>query len=83
MIDVSSELYYDIRDLKTFAKLALGEQPWFIESNWDGNDVHIINSNNERLFSIDGGIHLATYICMMNNKLSILINEVEKKYEYR
>lgn len=76
---MNDNLYYDIRELKTFRELAVGNQPWFIERNWDGNDVQIVDKDNKRLFTIGGGIHLATYICMMNNRLQKLIDEVESK----
>ena len=75
---MKDNLRYDIRELRTFRELAVGEQPWFIERDWDGNDVQIVDKNNKRLFSISGGIHLATYICMMNNRLQKLIDAAEK-----
>ena len=77
-----SELLYDIRNLKTFRDLSPGgEQPWFIGKNWDGNNIHIVDKNDKKLFTMSGDIRLATYICMLNNKLNKFIKEVEKNNE--
>lgn len=81
---IPQNVYEDVSLLKTFRDRNGGGQPWFIECEWNteiGDKFHITDKNKKRLFTINGEIETASYICFMNNLLNKMLREVESKYE--
>ena len=79
------KVYDDIRLLKTFRERSGGEQPWFMGLVSKDSElldtVNITDKNKNTLFTVDGGVEVASYICFLNNLLTNLIKEVENKYD--
>ena len=78
MIKPDTKLFYDVRHLKDFQKLSGNkDRYWCLQNNWDGNDLWICDvKTKERLFCINGDLHLGQYLCDLHNMVDRLIEEV-------
>jgi hypothetical protein len=78
---ISSDLYIQIRHLKTFKELSGNENGGIWCIRWlDGQEIEVFNDKSKMKFNVPD-IHLAEYIVSMHNYLNSLIKEVESKYD--
>ena len=76
-----SDFYYDLRHLKDFRKLS-GNENTVWRYRWkDGGDVEVYKQKDGvTMFTLGHDVHLAQYICDLNNLSKKMIKEVESKY---
>lgn len=83
-MSIPQNVYEDVTLLKNFRDRSNGGQPWFIKAVFNteiGDQFHIVDKNNKRLFTVNGEVETASYICYLNNLLNKMLKEVESKYE--
>lgn len=81
---IPQNVYEDVTLLKTFRDRSNGGQPWFIKSEFNteiGDQFHIVDKKGKKLFTVNGEVETASYICFLNNLLNKMLKEVESKYE--
>lgn len=81
---IPQNVYEDVTLLKTFRDRCGKGQPWFIKPEFNteiGDLFHITNKKGDKLFTINGEVETASYICFLNNLLNKMLKEVESKYD--
>jgi hypothetical protein len=78
----NSELFYNLRHLKTFRDMTGNDNGGIWSIMWkDGSEPMIYNDRDKSIAFYVSDIHLAEYIVSLNNMIGRLIKEVESKYE--
>jgi hypothetical protein len=73
-----TEMFYNIRHLKDFQKLAKSDAVVWCYRWPDNSDIEMYNKKTgETLFTVGQSLHMAEYICSMHNLSTKLIKEVE------
>ena len=79
---MESDLFYNLRHLKTFKELTKNNDTVWSYRWPDGGDIEMYDRlTGEVLFKVGHNPQLAEYICCLHNMSNRAIKEIESKYE--